>query len=77
MDIESLLEEALQAENPPKSLRNLARKLIQEGMKREEILQGVINYHVILMSKGRDSDDDILLELADALEGWCHPNVRI
>jgi hypothetical protein len=77
MNLELQFEEALKSENPPKSLTELVKRLLKEGVKHEDIDKEVSRFHLFLMSQGRDEDDDIILELGTALDGWCHPDYKL
>ncbi|MHC1730420.1 MAG: hypothetical protein AB9888_00080 [Bacteroidales bacterium] len=77
MEIETLLESALRSTNPEESLIKLLKELIAQGYTRENLLGILSACHLKLMADGRDEDDDRILEVADYLEGWCSPNMKI
>jgi hypothetical protein len=77
MNFDILFEEALKSENPPKSLTELVKRLLKEGIEHDDIYQEALRFHAFLMSQGRETDDDIILELCDALTGWVHPDYKL
>jgi hypothetical protein len=77
MNFDILFEEALKSEDPMGHLRDLVKRLLKEGVKHEDIDKEVSRFHLFLMSQGRDEDDDIILELGTALDGWCHPDYKL
>ena len=77
MNLDNQFEEALKSKNPEKSLTDLVKMLLLQGVKHEDIDEAVTHFHIQLMSQGREKEDDMILDLGDALTGWCHPDCRL
>lgn len=58
-------------------MRNLARKLVQEGYSREEPFEVFENYRSVLQGRGQEDLEDDLLDVTDQLDGWCAEHARI
>jgi len=77
MNYEERFEKALHSAAPLAALNSLVLKLSAEGHKKAEILKLFENYALCLRKKDRESDEDLLLGVMDALVGWCHPGARL
>lgn len=77
MKIRIQLEHALKTDNPPISLDNLVKSLLKEGISRTELLEAILKFRTDLFNQGRYTEEDYLVEIASALEGWCHSDYRI
>ena len=62
---------------PLAALSSLVLELSAEGHKKAEILKLFENYALCLRKNNRESDEDLLMEVMDALTGWCHPSARL
>ena len=77
MKHEECFENALRSNEPLAALNSLILKLSAEGHKKAEILKIFENYAICLRKKDREPDEDLLMEVMDALVGWCHPSARL
>jgi hypothetical protein len=71
---------AMQSDRSGEELRRTILALAQEGHTKEEIY-GAMNE---LLDQVREkhggaesAEEDIILEIMDALTGWCHPKARL
>jgi len=54
--------------------------LAQEGHTKEDIYGAMLELLDLVREKhdgGESAEEDIILELMDALTGWCHPSARL
>ncbi|MCI0691504.1 hypothetical protein L0337_05785 [candidate division KSB1 bacterium] len=77
MKYEERFETALRSNAPFAALNSLILELSAEGHKKAEILKIFENYALYLRKSNRESDEDLLMEVMDALVGWCHPSARL
>jgi hypothetical protein len=78
MTHEERCELALQAKEPERALRALILDLTKEGRGEAELyglLEGTL---ARLRARGGGEDrEDAVLNVMDALTGWCHPGARL
>jgi hypothetical protein len=74
MELNLELEKALKSENPQENLRILVKNQIEKGIKREIIYEELNQFHVYLIKQERETDDELILDVTDALLGWVHPD---
>ncbi len=76
---ETRLEKALRASPPAPALRTLVRDLFREGHSKEEIYGFLESFVVQLRARqdDREADEEMVLDLMDALTGWCHPEAQL
>ena len=76
---ESRLESALRSSQPAQALRALALDLFREGRSKEEIYEYLETFVVRQRTRAdyRESDEEMILDVMDALTGWCHPEARL
>jgi hypothetical protein len=72
-------EAALRSSEPGAGLRAAITQLAAEGWKKDQLYQALEEYILCLRaSKDRSSsEEDVVLDAMDALEGWCHPNAQL
>jgi hypothetical protein len=78
MTLEERCEVALQGNEPERALRALVLELAKEGRKKADIYTLLEN--VLARSRARRSpeeQEDGLLNVMDALTGWCHLGSRL
>lgn len=79
MKIQDAIEQALRAGEPLKSLKDLAIQFSAEGKSEPEIYK--IFEDCILqmrtMNTYKESDEEMVMEVLDAITGWCHPEARL
>ena len=70
---------ALAAPDPAGALRSLAVQIASEGSSRQEVYKLFEEYLIqSRQDQGHTSErEDILLDVMDALVGWCHPAAEI
>jgi hypothetical protein len=79
MTAEERLESALRAAEPARALRALVQDMIREGSTESEI-SGLLEKLLIQVRARpgfREGDDDAVLDVLDALTGWCHPSAEL
>ena len=75
MTTSELLESALRSTTPVQPLRAGVRELAREGNNKAEIyglLEALLG-QFRTRSDFRETDEDAVLDVMDALTGWCHP----
>jgi hypothetical protein len=79
MTPEERLESALRSAEPARALRSLVLTLSQEGHAKTRIYQLLEELVAGLRSRDdyRESDGEVVLDVMDALTGWCHPDARL
>jgi hypothetical protein len=73
------LQSALRSAEPARTLRSVVQELARAGQTKEEV------YHLLeellLDLRGREdvpaSSEDAVLDVMDALTGWCHPDAQL
>jgi hypothetical protein len=76
MTVEERLEKALQSPEADKALSALVHQLAAAGQDKAAIIALLENFLVQHRTRPdyRESQEDILLGILDALTGWCHPS---
>jgi hypothetical protein len=77
MNYEERFENALHSLEPLTALNSLVLELSAEGHKKAAILKIFENYALSLRKSNRESDEELLMEIMDALVGWCHPSAML
>lgn len=73
---ERLFEEGLQRTDPTSGLMDAVRRLLnQPGERPHELLNELKAFRGVLQAQGRESDEDVVLELMDFLVGWSSPHM--
>lgn len=72
-----LYELALRLVEPTQALRGVVVAAIAGGDDRDTQRTFLENYRVHLQSEGRDSDEDVVLDVLDFLTGFASPHMRI
>ena len=78
MTSEERCEVALHTKEPERGLRALVLELAKEGRTKAEIYALLENALVRLRAgNGREEQEESVLNVMDALTGWCHPGGRL
>lgn len=49
-------------------------QLLGEGYERAYLIDSLTQFGLMLRSQGKEEQEDIVLDILDALTGWCHPS---
>jgi hypothetical protein len=74
------IEKALRSDEPLKTLRELVLNFSAEGKSEPEIYKVFEDYILSLRNNGdtyREADEELLMEVLDAITDWCHPSARL
>jgi hypothetical protein len=73
------MESALRSPDPARSLRLLVLELSQQGHKKDDIYERLEKLLIRVRTRAdfRESDEDVVLDVMDALTGWCHPDAQL
>ncbi len=73
------LNRAFHSANPAGALRDLAGELAAEGHGKAEIYEAFGRFLVHLREQpaAQARDEETLLDVMDALSGWCHPAAQL
>lgn len=79
-DVETQLREL--ADTAPRGAfvfetRKLSRELLSHGYTRDELLEAYELFRKELQRKGREDQEDELLDVMDQLDGWSSPRAKI
>jgi hypothetical protein len=78
MTPEERCEAAVQAKEPERALRALVLDLAKEGRSKAAIYDLLENVLARLrVGDASEEREDAILNVMDALTGWCHPNARL
>ena len=72
-------EAALLADDPENALRGVVLELAAEGIAKTEISSRLEKFLLDrrLREEHSESDENALLDVLDALSGWCHPTAQL
>ena len=72
-------ETALHAHDPGAALRTAVLELAAEGIAKPDLYSRLENFLLErrLREEHSESDEDALLDVLDALSGWCHPTAQL
>lgn len=70
-------EEALRAPQPMLQLRNAVCRLLAQGQEREAIVKELERFRDNLRDKGREQEEDLVLEVLDYVTGWSSPHMNL
>lgn len=76
-EFSTLYEQAFQTTTPFDTLRNTVIDLLKAGCERKEVIESLTEYFLLLRKEGRDSDEDLVLDLLDQMTGWSNPDLAI
>lgn len=79
MTVNERFETALHAHDPGAALRVVVLELAAEGTAKPE-LYGRLEKFLLerrLREEHSESDEESLLDVLDALSGWCHPTAQL
>ena len=73
------MNKALRCAEPAQALRALVMELSQEGRTKAQILEvlGEFVEQLRTWPDYRETDEDAVLDVMDALTGWCHPDAQL
>ena len=74
---ERQVHEALAAIEPFAAVSSLVVERRRQGNPREDLYEALTAVMLRLRQAGRDTDEDIVLDVMDRLVGWCSPHTRI
>jgi hypothetical protein len=79
MTPEQRLASALQSSEPARTLRRAVVDLSREGYAKEQIYDCLERLLLDLRTRENylESAEDVVLDVMDALTGWCHPEARL
>jgi len=79
MTPETRFAEALRSPDPVKSLRGVVLELAREGESKAAIYERLLAFVPLRRTQDdyRDADEDILMDVMDALTGWSHPSAEL
>ena len=60
-------------------MRTLVLELSHKGYSKDDLYELLEKFIVHLRSRDdfRESDEDLVLDVMDALTGWCHPDAKL
>jgi hypothetical protein len=79
MTSEGRVQTALRSAEPVRALRVLAQDLAREGSTKAEI-HGLLEKFLVQLRTRPDfgeGDEEAVLDVMDALTGWCHPSAEL
>ncbi len=70
---------ALGSPDSGRTLRSVVREMAREGFPKAELyaLLEKCLLDLRLRADHPESEEDLLLDVMDALDGWCHPDARL
>ncbi len=79
MTVEQRLERALGSPQPVLALRAVVLELAKESHSKAQIYDLLETFLIKLRSNDtcQESDENAILEVMDALTGWCHPDYQL
>ncbi len=77
MAITDAFHAALASDNQLGGLRRATELELWAGTPRDQILARLEELRADLRARGKDDEDDVVLEAMDFVTGWCSPNVRL
>ncbi len=69
-----IYDNTLRSDKPYENLRAQVTTLNQEGKAKAEIVESLERLVLRLRGEGRPQDEELVLDVLDALGGWCHPS---
>jgi hypothetical protein len=79
MTAQERLETALHSPDPGACFRALIGDLAHEGLTKPQIYELLEKFvlQLRLRTDYRDVDEELVLDIMDALNGWCHPSAEL
>ena len=77
MSVQERLANALCSDDPTASLADAVRGMVAQGQDRDRIYEELELLRTQLQKDGRESDDDVVLEVMDFITGFSSPHARI
>ena len=79
MTAQERFENALRSSDPVPALRALVQDLGRAGLTKPQIYEMLETFRVQMRRQAdyREADEEILLDIMDALNGWCHPSAEL
>ena len=79
MTAQERFETALRSSDPGQGLRAVVQDLAREGLAKPQIYEMLetLLLQLRMQPDYRESDEEIVLDVMDALNGWCHPSAEV
>src|SRR5262245_23172202 len=77
VSIDDSINQALRSSDPYRQLRSLVESLFAKGQSTDTVLTLFETTRRQLREAGRQSDEDVLMDVMDCLVGWCGPDARL
>lgn len=79
MILTTRFKNALRSPQPAVTLRGLVNELSAEGFDKPQIVEHFQDFLVRIRTQHdfQEADEEVLLEILDALTGWCHPDAEL
>jgi hypothetical protein len=71
------LEAAIASPTPSASLRAAVRQMVERGFSRPEVLEALEELRDEVRRGPRPDDEDVVLDVMDAVAGWAPAHIRI
>ena len=73
------LQLAFHKPQPAKAIKSLVQELASEGESKDEIYRLLESFlmHLRQEDNSKEVDEDMVLDVMDALTGWCSPQARL
>lgn len=75
--IDSLIPTTLQAPHPDGALRGVVRALLAAGYDRDALLRDLNRRRLHYQAAGQEREEGALVDVLDALAGWCAPGLEL
>ncbi len=77
MNVRQRLEAALRSDDPLLCLRKVVQDMASEGADQNALVAELERFRAILQAEGRDTDEDVVLDVLDFVVGFCSPHLKI
>jgi hypothetical protein len=76
-DMNLAFHDALNSEQPLTQVRELARRELQHGVSRSEVLGQLESLRLELRGGEKPEDEDVVLDVMDFVSGWSSPHMKL
>ena len=76
-DMNLAFHDALNSEQPLTQVRELARRELQHGVSRREVLGQLESLRLELRGGEKPEDEDVVLDVMDFVSGWSSPHMKL
>jgi hypothetical protein len=76
-DMNLAFHDALNSEQPLTRVRELARRELQHGVSRSEVLGQLESLRLELRGGEKPEDEDVVLDVMDFVTGWSSPHMKL